>query len=325
MKCSRWLAQALVLTSVLVLLFLPRADGDESPQTHTADESPQKHSADESPQTQAQRLKAMSAEQKEEINRKRLRFAELSAGEQQRLRDLHASITADSQASELLDTATRYSRWLANLDSAERSALIDIKDPELRIARIKELLQQQEERRFRQYFANLPREDRETIHRWLREFVVGREQEILDRLPGPVRERIQEARDDEARHRELYFAWQRWRRQFNLPFPGDDDFAALLTRFSTETQKAIESSVASDLAKEPEDQRTAEKRRELQRERMEDMVRTAIYSRYFPQISEEELLKFYASMKSDDARRKQLEGKEGSDLRRELQRMYNYE
>jgi hypothetical protein len=30
-------------------------------------------------------------------------------------------------------------------------------------------------------------------------------------------------------------------------------------------------------------------------------------------------------MKSDDARRKQLEGKEGSDLRRELLGMYNYE
>ncbi len=307
MRCSRGIFKLLIATSAMALLFLGPAKGDEPRQTN------------------AERLKVMSSEQKEEISRKRLRFEELSASEQQRLRELHVSIEADAKATELLDTATRYSRWLANLDSAERSALLDIKDPQQRIARIKELMQQQEDRRFRQYFANLPREDRETIHRWLRDFVVARKSEIVDRLPGPVRERIQEIRDEEARHRELFVAWQRWRRQFNLPFPGDEEFADLLRQFSSETQKAIESSVTSDLAKEPEEKRTAERRRDIERERMEDLVRTAIYSRFFPQISEQELLKFYASMKSDDPRRKALEGKEGSELRRELQRMYNYE
>ena len=281
--------------------------------------------ADERLETNAARLKEMTAEQKEELSRKRLRFDELDAAEKQRRRDLHAAISADAMADELLDAATRYNRWLANLDSAERSALLDIKEPTQRIARIKELMQQQEERRFRQYFANLPREDRETIYRWLGEFVAARASEIRDRLPQPMRERLGEISDDEARRRELFMTWQRWRRQFNLPYPAQADFVELLSRFTPETQKAIESSVANDLAREPEPQRTGERKRELERERMEDLVRTALYSRFFPQISEDELLKFYAGMKSDDPRRKQLEGKEGSELRRELQRMYNYE
>src|SRR4029078_4272008 len=70
---------------------------------------------------------------------------------------------------------------------------------------------------------------------------------------------------------------------------------------------------------------TPERKTELERQRMEDLVRIALYSRFFPQISEDELLKFYAAMKTDDPRRKQLEGKEGWELRRELQRMYNSE
>jgi hypothetical protein len=58
---------------------------------------------------------------------------------------------------------------------------------------------------------------------------------------------------------------------------------------------------------------------------VEQLARTALYSRFPPLISQEELLKFYAAMKTDDPRRKQLEGKEGAELRRDLQIMYNLE
>lgn len=281
--------------------------------------------ADDQLAANAARLENMSAEQKEELSRKRLRFDELNTAEQHRLRSLHASIASDPGKDELLDTATRYSRWLSNLDSAERSALLDIKDPQKRIERIKEIMHQQEDRRFRQYFANLSPEDRETIHRWLGEFVAARAAEIRDKLPQHARERIDEAKDSDGRRRELFFSWQRWLRPSNLPYPGQQDLSELLKRLSAETQKALENTVASDLSKEPENQRTAERRQELQRARMEELMRIALYSRFFPQISHEDLLKFYATMKSDDPRRKQLEGKEGEDLRRELQRMYNYE
>src|SRR5262245_47494401 len=90
----------------------------------------------------AARLKEMTADQKEELSKKKIRFNDLSSEQQQKLRDLHHSIITDPDANELSDTATRFNRWLANLDSTERSALLDIKEPDKRIARIKESMQQ---------------------------------------------------------------------------------------------------------------------------------------------------------------------------------------
>jgi len=281
--------------------------------------------ADDSTVQNAERIKQMSPDQKDDLRRKKLRFDELSPDEKQRLRDLHASITSDPNAADLSDTATRYTRWLSSLEATERSTLLDIKDPEQRIARIKELMQQQEERRFRQYFANLPEDDRKTIYKWLSEFVTNHTDEIRERLPPPAKQRIADAPDDEAKRRELFGSWLRSRREFDLPFFKSEDYLDLFKKFSPETQKTIESSAVNALSSEPEDQRTTERQLTLQQQRVEELARTALYSRFFPQISQEELLKFYAAMKADDDRRKQLEGKEGDELRRELQRMYNWE
>jgi hypothetical protein len=286
---------------------------------------PASSQADDSAAQNAERIKQMSPDQKDDLRRKKLRFDELSADEKQRLRDLHASITSDPNAGDLSDTVTRYARWLSSLEATERSTLLDIKDPEQRIARIKELMQQQEERRFRQYFSNLPEDDRKTIYKWLSEFVAKHADEIRERLPPPAKQRIADAPDDEARRRELFGSWLRSRREFNLPFFKSEDYLDLFKKFSPETQKTIESSAVNALSSDPEDQRTTERQHALQQQRVEELARTALYSRFFPQISQEELLKYYAAMKTDDPRRKQLEGKEGEDLRRELQRMYNWE
>ena len=116
--------------------------------------------ADDTYATSAARLQQMTPDQKDDLRRKKLRFDELSTEDKQRLRDLHQSITSDANSRELLDTAVGYNRWLATLDATERSLLLDIKDPYSRIERIKELIQQQEARRFQQYFTNLPEKDR---------------------------------------------------------------------------------------------------------------------------------------------------------------------
>ena len=270
------------------------------------------------------RLKEMTPDQKDELRKKKIRFDELSADQQQRLRELHHSITTDPNAKELSDTVTRFNRWLANLDSTERSALLDIKEPDKRITRIKELMQQQEERRFKTYASNFPEEDRKTIYKWLGEFATAHADAIRERLPPSIKQRIDEAPDEEAKRRELITGW-RMRRDSGTPFPSDEEYRELFKRFTSETQKTIESFAASTMAGEPEAQRTAERQQEFQRHRVEELVRTALSSRFFPVVSQEELLKYYAGMKSDDPRRKQLDGKEGEELRRELQRMYNWD
>jgi len=267
------------------------------------------------------RLKEMTPDQKQELRRKKFRFDELSAEEQQHLRELHHSIVTDPNAEELVDTVTRYNRWLANLDASERSDLLDIKEPEKRIERIKELMRKQEERRFLAYAGNLPENDRTTIYNWLREFVAAHADEIRQRAPSFIRQRIDDAPDEAARREQLFMHWQRARRDGDMPFPRPSDLNELFEKFSPETQKTIEAAAANKLTSEPEDQRTPQRQQALEQERVGELVRMALWARYFPQISLEELLKYYAAMKSDDPRRKLVQGKEGEELRRELQRM----
>jgi hypothetical protein len=259
----------------------------------------------------AARLQQMTAEQKEDLGRKKVRFDELSAEEKQRLRDLHRSINADSNSRELTDTVTRYNRWLGNLDSDIRSKLLDIKDPDERIARIKELMQQQEERRFHDLAPNLPEDDRRTIYSWLGEFVTAHADTIRDRLPPTLKKRIDDAPDSDAKRRELFGSWLRWRRELELPFPAGDDYTQLLKKLSADTRKQLESAASTDP--------------EQQTKRVADLVRAALYSRYFPRASQDELLKFYADMKADDPRRQSLQGLEGEALHRRLDWYFNSE
>jgi hypothetical protein len=281
------------------------------------------HGADDSYAANAGRLEKMTPEQKDDLRRKKLRFDALSPAEQQKLRELHSAITGDANSKELLDTVKSYNRWLATLDAVERSSLLDIKDPAERIARIKTLIQQQEERRFREYAGNLPEDDRNVIYKWLGEWVNAHAEAIRGQLPRDMKQRIDDAPDDEARRRALVGAWLQWGQR--SASPAANDYGDLLKQLSAETQKTIESSVANELNKEPEAQRTSERQQVLTQQRIGELVRAARISRIFPQISLDELLKYYAAMKSDDPRRKQLEGKEGEELRSALQRYYNWD
>jgi len=272
-----------------------------------------------------QRLQGMSDEEKEALQKKKDHFDQLKPDEQQRLRRLHAAIEREPNAGELWGTATLYARWLSNLDPAERSTLLDIKDPPERIARIKEIMKHQEERRFQQYAFLLPEDDLKAIYKWLGEWVLAHYDAIRDRLPRDIRQRMDEAPDEDSRRRAMIDGWQRSMRYGRLPMPSAFDYQSLLGRFSGETQTRIESQIARDLAAEPEAQRTTERQEVLTQQRLEHLVQTALFSRFFPVVPQEELLKFYANMKPDDPRRQRLDGKEGEELRRELQRMYNWE
>jgi hypothetical protein len=267
----------------------------------------------------------MSDEEKEALQKKKNHFDQLKPDERQRMRNLHASIEREPNAGELEGTATLYARWLGNLDPVERSTLLDIKDPQQRIARIKEIMKHQEERRFQQYAFLLPDDDLKAIHKWLGDWMLAHYDDFRDRLPRDVRQRIDEAPDQESRLRAMIDGWLRGLRFGRLPLPSAADYKELLSRFSSETQKRIEAQVARDVAAEPEDQRTQKRQEEVTQQRLENLVRTALFSRFFPVVSQEDLLKFYASMKPDDERRQRLDGKEGEELRRELQRMYNWE
>ena len=60
--------------------------------------------ADDEYAQSAARLEKMTADQKDDLRRKKSRFDALNPAEQQKLRDLHASITSDPSSKELLET-----------------------------------------------------------------------------------------------------------------------------------------------------------------------------------------------------------------------------
>jgi hypothetical protein len=272
---------------------------------------------DDSARQRAARIENMTAEQKEELLRKKQRFEELSKEDQDRLRVLHEAIARDPQAQQLEETAKRFNRWLATLSSPQRAALLDIQDPQERIARIKEVMQQQQEQRFRDFLPTLSQEDREAVRnwlsdKWLADFVMRHEEAVAKNMSREVRDRLNDLPQDDPRRREMLMG--SWKMQYarnepETPVPNQPAIDELLASLSAETRQ--------QLTQPPMD--------EQRQARVRELVRAAVWSRSPPQVTREELLKFYEGMKSDDPRRERLEGREGDDLYRELMRMWSVE
>jgi len=264
----------------------------------------------ETVQANVERLSKMSADEKATLSKKKQRFDELPPTEKERLRELHVSITGDPQASELTETVKRYHRWLMTLESAQRVAVLDEKDSQKRIAKIKELLQAQEERRFREFvrdFAdNLRKADQDKFFDWFGDFVERHKDQIVKRMPDDVRRRYKEEDDSKRRRDRLMRSWsfQYSESEAETPLPTTEDIDRLMTTLSEEARKPFAV---------PE-QRPA---------RVIVFMRAAGFSLLMPQVSREELKKFYASMKADDPRRQRLKNLDDEDeLMAELRRMW---
>ena len=249
------------------------------------------------------RLESLSAEQKEELLRKKERFDALKEEEKDRLRELHRDIITAPNAARLQRVMSRYTQWLSSLTSAQRSELLTLPADE-RIDKIKELLKQQENQRFQLYVGNLPIEDRDAIYQWLERFITRHESEIIERLPLDVRVRLRDTSDDDARRRMLIWGLRRRSDSSDSPYPTSEEFAKLVETLSAETQKQFAQ------AKTPEEKQN----------RARDLVRAAIDSRSFPSVSEEDLRKFAAGLKAED--RDRLEQLDAEQAKRELRRLY---
>jgi hypothetical protein len=264
--------------------------------------------AEDSIAQQRARLEKMTPEEKEEVRKKRVRFENMNPEQQQKMRELHETISSDPNAAALAETMKRYNRWFGTLDSAQRVEVLDIANPKLRVAKVKELIQQQEERRFREFVrehaVNLSTQDKDAFYKWFGDFVVRHEREIRSQMPRDVRERM-DRMDERSKRGELMRSWSihHSRHDADTPVPTAEDIDQLLESLSAEARKPFASP----------DQRQAH---------VIEFMRAAALSRSIPQVSREDLLKFYDSMKSDDPRRERLEGREGDDLIGDLRRMW---
>jgi hypothetical protein len=273
--------------------------------------APSQARAAESDADRRARIAAMSSQDKQQLAQKKVRFDELDADVQKRLRTVHEAIANQPNAEQLERTLVNFYQWLGTLRARERDEVVNPRmAPDERIARIRELLKQQEEERFRKYVGVLPDEDREVLNRWLADFLVRHEEEILELMPRDHRGRYRRSDDEDARLGQLSFWWT-WhysRRNDDAPTPTSEDMKRLIADLSAETQRQINQA--------PPEERE---------QRGRDLVRALAFSRFRPPVQREELLKFYDAMKRDDPRRERLEGLTGEELYRELTRMHHEE
>src|SRR3954453_21563312 len=88
-------------------------------------------------------LETLSAEQKRDLLRRKQQFEQLGADEQNKLRQLHHSLSAEPDAPQLTAVMSRYHQWLMTLRPLERDELLSMPAEE-RIRHIRDMLQRQE-------------------------------------------------------------------------------------------------------------------------------------------------------------------------------------
>jgi hypothetical protein len=269
--------------------------------------------ADDTLEEREGRIERMTPEEKEELRRKQGRFEDMenfSEEKRDRLRKLYDQISSRADADELHKTLESYHEWLGTLSPPQRSKLLDIKNIDERIAQMKELMKLQEENRFRLLVGNLSPEDRNVIYKWLEDFALRHEEEIIERTKREYRDRLSRSDnpDEASRRRSLIGAWH-WQyrgRAEGTPQPSSADFEELLKDLSPEGKKLIEPTLDTE-------QRHA---------RLAEIVGRALYSRYTPPISEQDLRKFHAELPPHE--RERLESMDGDQVKSELRKMYHF-
>lgn len=231
-------------------------------------------------------LSTLSAEQKQELVRRKEQFEQLSPTEQERLRKLHAELATHPAASQLTAVMSRYHDWLQTLTPLERDELLSL-PPDERLERIKRLQRQQQQERFEQLAEKVPPEDMEVILKWLENFAVRHESQILAGIPPEFRQRFDHVEEPERRRRMLLMAMN-FRASSSEPIvPQREDLQQLLPQLSKPSQDKLSQS------KEPV-------------ELVKSWVKVAAISRMMPPPTEEQLMEFFRSLPAKD--RSELEG-----------------
>lgn len=279
-----------------------------APAVAAADGDRRTSSDDESPEAVRERLERMSAEEREALRRRSDRFYDFSPEKQQRLRNLHRQLTAQPDEQRLRDVLDRYTQWLRNLSSNERSQLLSLPADE-RISRIKELKQEQETRRFRGFVnLNLAREDFGEIYDWLDGIIARNEQQLLERLSPERREFFTSEEDDARRRRRLMFAvWS---------FRGPPEFRDMPALIAPADIDQLISGLSPVAKTEMEKADTPEKRLEL----VQRWGRATLFARFRPEIKPADLEAFFETLSTEEQQR--LEQMPSDTMRRELERLY---
>ena len=251
-------------------------------------------------------LDSLSPRKQEELIRNRQRFDQLSAADQNRLRELYAAINADPEAERLKLVMERYHQWLKALPAGQRIELLDL-PPEERLEQIRALRRREERQQFNELAArDLTVADRKAILDWVYSITQPRER-ALRLLSADQRRRFQRL-DASARQRMYLFALRR-------KVAGDRSTIDRLRISDAEIRQLAEK--ASPPAREALE---AVSGRGQKRTLVQRWIVAAIFSRSMPRIDPDNLRRFRQGL--DDASKDYLENLPRDQMRVELQRMY---
>ena len=124
------------------------------------------------------RLKAMDAQQRESLRRKREKFENLPPEQRDTLRQFHEQITSHEKTKEFRETLNDYFDWLGTLQSRERAELADM-PAEQRLKEIARTLIGRASQEFgRSGITQLPPEDARAVFNWYDQVIKNKRNEI---------------------------------------------------------------------------------------------------------------------------------------------------
>ena len=259
-----------------------------------------------------QRLTAMPASEKLELERKKERFERMTAEQQDGLRQLHETVQQDPQSERLQQIMLRYNEWLKTLAAGQRAELLSL-PPEERVERIRDTRLRQEEQLFIQMTAlELQPDEVRMIYDWLHEFVQRHEAKIMAGIPEHDHDRLrgwlENVTEPERRSVIKYGFYRRYNEEDALR-PDDNDIKQLGEKLRS--PKAREALTGTTL---PHEEKL---------DVIHGWMRAAFVSRMRPEgVSEEELSTFYEGLQP--AEKDYLESLPSEQMRRQLQRMYYF-
>lgn len=272
-------------------------------------DSEKKQQPAQGPRNMRARIQQMKPAQVEELRRKQLRFARLQPEARGRLTALHAAIKKHSGQQDLRQILDRYSQWLRSLPAGKRAELLALPRTE-RLAKIKSIISEQEAQRFLQFATTrLAPEDYRTIVSWmLNDYLKRHEAELTAKMPEDFKRRLEQAGDSQRR-------WM---------------LLGATSRFRVKPAKLTAADIedlSAKLAKSAKEALANAKGLENKSRLVREWIRAAVFSRRKSQYSAtrrapdpKKLLKFYGQL--SDETKEYLNGLPGTEMKRELQRMY---
>lgn len=260
--------------------------------------------ADESLEARRERLERLPPSQANELLEKKRRFDELKPEQQDQLRKLHEQVSRDEAAERLRQVLARYVDWLKTLPSGQRAELLSLA-ADARIAKIKELMDEERKQQFRRFAEQPPPDaDVKVIVQWFGEFFERNRTRILDEIPAARREAMEKLKGGKPEPVTIYFRYLRESSGTVRIAPSDEEIKDLEGKLSDATRKLLEQTP------------TPQKQATLFR-----WIGTAMFNKAAGSVSEAELSRFYKEVLAAQER-EHLDSLPAEAARRELRHLY---